>query len=236
MKYLPVSIDFETTDKDPAKAHPIECALYTGHGHYDCFLIKSPILIPPETSAVHHIIDTDLEKAITWEEGQEQINRFLAIQLTNSGCDRVLLIAHNAKYEQTIMAKTVIEVPHSWVCTYKCAMETYATAPSFSNEALRYWIPLDNLGRMYSQSTHSALHDAKVTMGLFMNFQTRLSDEEMIKISSEPARFPKIPFGKWRGYEWGKIPADYLTWMLRQGDMEADIKECAKRELARRRT
>jgi exodeoxyribonuclease X len=70
-----VVIDLETTDREPKDAHIVEWAaiLITAavvrrrrralHGG----LVKPPVPIPAETSAVHHIIDADVATAPTWE-------------------------------------------------------------------------------------------------------------------------------------------------------------------------
>lgn len=235
MKYLPITIDFETTDKDPLTAHPVECALFTEAGHQDCFFIKPPIGIPPETSAIHHIIDADVDNAEDWEAGQLHINATIANMLKYAEADTALLIAHNAKYEQTILRNTKIEAPHAWVCTYKVSMVEYPDAPTHSNEGLRYWLGLGERGRSVKQATHSALHDCKITMLLYQEMLNHKSLEDMILITKQPVQYSKMPFGKHRGEPMNQVPSSYLQWMIKQGDMEEDIKACARQQLAGRK-
>lgn len=46
--------------------------------------------------------------------------------------------------------------------------------------------------------------------------------------------FQLLTSGKHRGLKWVDIPIDYLQWMLRQTDMDADATWCASQELSRR--
>lgn len=243
MKCVPVTIDFETTDKDPEKAEPIECALHDYDGYETDFFIQPQNPIPPETSAIHHITDADIAAgALTKDEYEFTLFDFLQGRLEENEADTILLVAHNAQYEQTILRNIKFPFPVAWVCTYKVAMIVYPTAPSYGNEALRYWIPLENRGRKFAQQTHSALHDAKVTMQIFKHFlekklpggEPSITIEDMIQISAKPAQLPRIPFGKHKGTAWDKVPTDYLQWLMRQPDMSDDVKYCATQELNKR--
>lgn len=242
MNYIPVAIDFETTDKDPMVAKAVEVAMHTLDGVDREFFIDPGCPIPPETSAIHHIIDDDVAGEADWNEAQDAINSFLHTMVSLDNADGILLIAHNAAYEQAVLRNTKFTVPVIWVCTYKVAMVVFPTAPSYGNEALRYWIPLEGLGRSQSHRTHSALHDAKVTMQIFKHMlgkklpdgDAAISVEDMIQISARPAQLPRIPFGKHKGAAWDKVPTDYLQWLIRQQDMSDDVKFCATQELNKR--
>jgi uncharacterized protein (DUF3820 family) len=43
-----------------------------------------------------------------------------------------------------------------------------------------------------------------------------------------------LTFGKHRGQTWAQVPIDYLQWMVRQTDMDADTVWHAGKELVRR--
>ncbi len=58
----------------------------------------------------------------------------------------------------------------------------------------------------------------------------------MVQWTSQPKRLPTLPFGKHRGLPWPEVPLDYLQWMARQTDMDADAIWCAQQEVARRDT
>ena len=57
---------------------------------------------------------------------------------------------------------------------------------------------------------------------------------EMISWNKEPALLPRCPIGKFRGKSWSDVEAGFLGWMLRQPDMDADLRWNAEREIARR--
>jgi exodeoxyribonuclease X len=222
----PVAIDFETTDKDPKIAHALEVALYGPDCDYTV-LIKPPIVIPVETSAIHHITDEDVAFARDWDSAKG------GLRILVDSMDTKILVAHNAEYEQGILKDGFEDV--QWVCTYKIALRLWPDAPNHKNETLRYFLGLPNLGRFHAQMAHSAHHDTVVTYGILQEALKQESIDTLIKWSSEPKAFPKIPFGKHAGSKWDAIPADYLQWVCKQVDMDKDIVHCARGELDRRR-
>lgn len=174
--FRPFSIDFEATGLDTATAHPIEVGVSDPRSPhaFESFIALPPgASIPVETSAVHHIIEEDLRGAPTWREVLVQMETELELDDQET---EVLLIAHNAEYEQGILADTRFRdvslardgfpgVP--WICTFKCALVAWPDAPSHKNEGLRYWLGIGRLGRSANNAAHSALHDAEVTAGIF---------------------------------------------------------------------
>lgn len=224
----PVTIDFETTDKDAKKAHPVEFAIF-GPAVSIVELIKPPIPIPVETSAVHHICDEDVKFSRSWDEVKADIRKCV------DQLDRKVLIAHNASYEVEVLGAGFEDV--EWVCTYKCALRLLPDAPNHKNETLRYLLGLSDLGRSGgNQMTHSAMHDCIVTYDIFNWMLTQTTLDQMIEWTKQHKAFTKIPFGKHAGSKWDMIPGDYLTWVCKQADMDRDIVECAKGELNRRRS
>lgn len=259
-KYEPFAIDFESTGQDATTAYPIEVGVASiddGAWEYQTFIALPPNeAIPPETSAVHHIIDEDLEGAPNWVE----VLREMEIELLEVGPGPVM-IAHNAEYEQGILANTRFRHPSGaqegfpgvpWVCTYKCALVAWPHAPSHKNEGLRYWLKLGtNRGRKGATEAHSAFHDAKVTAGIYRALYSYFVDvlfptgavpadyedrviEHMIAISNQPAQLPTCPIGEWRGKPWSQVDAGFLRWMINKPIDRADAIHCAKLELERR--
>ncbi len=222
----PVTIDFETTNVDPKIAHPVEIALF-GEGVIYNTLIKPPVPIPVETSAIHHIVDSDVSTSPEWPEVKTALRSF-ADKMENK-----IFIAHNAEYEQGIIKEGFEDL--AWICTYKCALILYPDAPSYKNEVLRYYLGLSNLGRLHPQNAHNAFHDCVVTFELFQKMLELATVEQMIKWSKEPKAFRKISFGKHIGQTWDMIPGDYLSWICKQVDMDRDVVYCAGKELDRRK-
>lgn len=219
--------DFETTNVDPKEAHPIEFGLHS-NSLLVSKLIKPPIPIPPDTSAIHHIIDEDVANEEPWEVVKETLK-----EVISKMGEMPILVAHNAEYERTVMGEFI---PVIWVCTYKAALRVWPEAPNHKNETLRYWLGLgDDRGRNCGQHPHSAYHDARVTFSLFVELLKHASFEDMVAWTEQPAKLPRMPMGKHRGMDWKDVPAGYLNWCLAQADMREDVKFCCRTELERRR-
>jgi len=220
------TIDFETTDKDPKLAKPVEVALYQPQWEYETFIHCENI--PVETSAIHHIIDRDVQDAPSWTDVRLNLGNTVTSQ------PLTVLVAHNAEYEKTILGPDF--VPVLWVCTYKCALRVWPDAPAHRNEVLRYHLKLgDDRGRGNKQSAHNAMHDAKVTWLLFQELLKHTTLQQLIEWTELPAKLPRIPMGKHYNQTWDTIPGPYLQWIVNQTEMREDVKWCAKEELARRR-
>ena len=184
--------------------------------------------IPPETMAVHHITEADFT-ADTPVCTPERLR-----QAVWGGAAPDVLVAHNAEFErQWLTPDATTALP--WICTYKVALRLWPQAPAHSNQVLRYWRGL-NLDRALAMPPHRAGPDAWITAKLLVEMLALAAPADMIAWTAEPRLLPVIPFGKHRGLAWPQAPKDYLQWVVRQTDMEADLIWNAQRELARRET
>lgn len=234
-----VVVDLEATSREPEDAHIVEWAAivvqppWFGEGGTTEYggLVRPPVPIPAETSAVHHIIDEDVTDAETWLEAQNKLGELLVIPGR-------IAVAHNSEYEHTLLAKRgplFVGFDVQWLCTYKAALRVWPDCPSHSNECLRYYLGFGT-GRRAGQAPHSALHDAKVTSQILeklLEAGTPIAD--MLKWTNEPALLPRCPIGEWRGKKWDEVDQGFLTWILwKARDMRPDIKFCAQAEIDRR--
>lgn len=232
-----VVVDLETTHREPKEAHVCEWAAVVitppwfdgGAVTLLSSLVKPPIPIPVETSAVHHITDHDVAEAKPWAiAGMPLLD-----ELTSPG---VIAVAHNSGFESAMLDKLMdpaLPRPR-WLCTYKAAVRVWPDAPGHSNECLRYFLGLGT-GRSAPQQPHSALHDALVTQGiLFELLRAGTSIEDMLKWTNEPALLPTCPIGDWRGKPWAEIDEGFLFWILRKIHDREDVRFCAQKELDRR--
>lgn len=183
--------------------------------------------IPPETMAVHHITPADFGP----DDHPCDDAGLRACVFGDAVPD--VLVAHNCEFERSFIPARVTD-PLPWICTYKVALRAWPDAPGHSNQVLRYWRGL-SLDHALAMPPHRAGPDAFVTAHLFAELLEVASVEQMIAWTAEPRLYPTISFGKHRGAKWSELPFDYLQWMTRQADMEADAKWCARRELDRRR-
>lgn len=193
----------------------------------EAWLYRPTLAIPPETMAVHHIVDDDIPsdapvcsadylRAAVWRNPKPSV-----------------FVAHNCEFERKfINAEITGSAP--WICTYKAALHIWPQAPKHSNQVLRYWRGL-RLDPALAMPPHRAGPDAWVTAQLLSEMLQLASIEQMTAWTAEPRPMPVISFGKHRGLKWDEIPIDYLEWMTTQADMDADVLFHANSELTRRR-
>ena len=77
--------------------------------------------IPPETSAVHHIVDADVAGAPNFSEA----SRAAFFDEDRMQTADFVLAAHNARFERQWLTPEVTGEA-SWICTYKCALRPLA--------------------------------------------------------------------------------------------------------------
>lgn len=171
--------------------------------------------IPPVTKAVHHITERDVADA---PEARELWGEFIENDAP------AYLVAHNARFEQHFTP--AMGIP--WICTYKVARIVWPDAPSFSNQALRYWLELD-VDPVRADPPHRALPDSYVTACLFIRLLKEKTPDEMVKISEYPALLKAMNFGKYFGSgmtfeQCARDDPSYLEWIRDKSDMDEDRK------------
>lgn len=200
-------VDSETTgtgDEDKAvEVAGIFCEDDRIISHYSS-LVNPGIPIPPQASAIHHIVSRDVAEAPSIEDA---MTPFFDEEFD-------FVVAHNANFDKRFM--DFGECP--WVCTWKLSNRVYPDAPSHSNQFLRYFLGLPDPVLADKQFAHRALYDAEVTTYLFMNLLSKaVSDEpvaRMIELSNSPVLLHKVAFGKHQGKLWKDVPRDYLNYIL----------------------
>ncbi|EEW57352.1 exodeoxyribonuclease 10 [Ruegeria sp. TrichCH4B] len=189
-------------------------------------LAKPSEPIPPVTMAVHHITDTDVADAPP--PGQ-------VWQPFWDGCrSEDYVAAHNAKFEQYFHDGN----GRKWICTYKSALVVWPDAPSHGNQALRYWLGIDNIhpsfDRDAAQPPHRALPDAYVTAHILLELLKHKTPEELVQISEYPALLTTLRFGKHKGMKYSEAPTDYLDWIVNKSDLDEDTKFSSRYWLKKR--
>jgi exodeoxyribonuclease X len=223
-------IDIETTGIDPATDAVVEIASVDllregGITNQQETLVRPRVPIPPEASAVHHLIDADLVSAPSLED---VIDRF-------KGADAY--VAHNSDFERSFLGDYLGQA--TWICTYKCALRVWPELTSHSNQALRYTLGLVNPHGIdrNSLNPHRALADAIVTSAIFERLLKQASWSELVQWSGEPPLLTVFGFGMHRGQRFDQAPRDYLEWIADgQNDLREDVKFSARYWLARTAT
>jgi len=216
-------IDLETTGR-PEDRDPRICEL----GFVDVDLTKPDLPVsdgfttlvdpaqpmPPEVSAIHHLIDEDLE-------GQPHVLDAWSHLIEGFGDDDVA-VAHNYKFERAFLP-----LRQRWICTYRCAVRAWPDAVSHSNQGLRYLLGVQ-IDRERAQPPHRALPDAYVTAFVLKELLKLRPLERLIEVTAEPIIFKRLNFGKHKGSLCKDIPSDYWHWMINISDFEGDQLENAK--------
>lgn len=216
-------IDVESTGIDPAEAKVVSIASIdlNKDGSFCNPMDRTcdpQVPIPPEASAVHHIIDDDVRGRPLFRDVIDQF----------SGAD--VYIAHNAAYEQALLGEAL--GPVQWICTMKAAYRVWPDAPGYSNQVLRYWRNLVSpLGvDRKSVQPHDAMSDVIVTGAVFLELAKEASFADMVQWTKEPMLFTKFNFGKHKGKSYAELAKDdpsYLQWIIDKSDMNADVKYSA---------
>ncbi|WP_210340499.1 exonuclease domain-containing protein [Bradyrhizobium sp. CCBAU 51753] len=177
--------------------------------------------MPPEARAIHHISDRDLVDAPSIDTG--------LITLNHPSVD--VFVAHNMAFEREFFTGGA----KNWICTLKVGRRLWPECPSHSNQCLRYYLGIE-LDDALAMPPHRAAPDAYVTAHILVEaFKAGASLADMIVWSAGPSLLPRVTFGKHRGQAWKDLPGDYLDWIVRKSDMDADTKFTARHHLEERR-
>lgn len=222
-------LDLETTGVDPEADAIIEIAAVQLGANCTVAAVQERLVdprqpIPPESSAVHGLIDEDVA-------GKPLLRDVIELF---DGADAY--IAHNSKFEESFL--TPIWGSKVWIDTFRCALRVWPDAPRHNNEALRYWLGLVNpLGIPRAEiRPHRALSDCYVTGAIFGKLLEQASWAQLRDWSREPALFTRFSFGKHKGERFDAVPADYLDWIIRKSDLDDDVKFSARHWLEQSRT
>jgi exodeoxyribonuclease X len=216
-------VDLETTGVSPDDA-VVEIAAVDLVGREVVIvgsdLVRPPIRIPPQASAVHHLTDDDVSHC-----------RPLEVHLPHyldafREADVEVFVSHKWRFEAQWIGDKLDGRPA--ICTYKCALRVWPDAPAHSNQTLRYWLRPKGLSPLIASSAHRALPDAYVTAFLLRELLELASTDELIAWTSEPGLLPRVTFGKHRGCAWSEVPVDYLTWIVEKSDLNEDVKFTAE--------
>lgn len=186
--------------------------------------IDPQVDIPPDASAVHHIIAADVRGAPAFAE--------IIPWLLDASGEQLVLCAHNCKFERAWLTDEVTgRLP--WICTYKCSLHVWPEAPNHQNQTLRYWLNPEGLERERAAPAHRAFPDAYVTVFLLRELLRHTSPNALVDWSSSPALLPVCRFGKHSGKRWSEVDSDYLHWILTK-DFDEDVVFTAQYHLRER--
>lgn len=211
-------VDTETCGLEPAANSIVQIAsvdLMRGGGITNRMqtLVNPGRPIPPQASAVHHIIDADVAAAPAVAEA---IERF-------KGAD--CMVGHNCAFDRAFLEAAGL-VCQTWVCTWKVALRVWPDLDSHSNQFLRYALGLvEPFGIPRDQiKPHDALSDVVITAAILERMMREAAWSDMVAWSQEPALHTKFGFGKHRGQRFDAVDSSYLDWIIEKSDLSEDIK------------
>lgn len=221
-------VDIETTGTDPEADAIIEIASVDlvrgvdgtmGLAREQQHICNPGREIPPESSAVHHIVAKDVAQAPPLSHVIDHYK----------GAD--VYIAHNAAFERGFIEK---HLGGSWLCTYRCALRVWPDAPAHNNQTLRYMLGyVEPFGRpRQTIAPHRALSDCIVTACVLLELIQRAAWSDLMRWSQEPPLISVCRFGaKHRGKRFDQIAAEdpsYLTWIAEKSDLDEATKFSAR--------
>ena len=221
-----VVLDTETTGVD-LEDRPVEIALVrVASGERFSSLINPQRSIPPTASAIHGLIDEDVEDAPTLAMIEPEIVDFIG-----AAC----LVAHNAAFDRSMLPYLA---GHRWLCSLRLARHLWPEAPAYGNQVLRYWMRLrvDTAGL----APHRALADALVTAAVFAAeraaYRERFGSDDAVRLiafAESPIYTDVLHFGKAHyGKRFEEVPLDYFRWMLREvEDLDRDLRASIEKHL-----
>lgn len=199
-----IVLDVETTGLNPLVDKIVDIAavhvLNSVRGVPYRSLVNPEMPIPPEASAVHHIVDRDVEDA-------PKMDKVLPI-IENVTKDAIV-VAHNARFDASFLPIT-----KPWLCTYRLARHLYPDLPHHSNQYLRYRFHL-NFGVWEQEAieAHRAYGDAMVTAHLLVKmvgdylFKGNPDDSDaLMAFVNAPIEVQAMPFGKHKEHLYRRCP------------------------------
>jgi exodeoxyribonuclease X len=222
-----IVVDTETTGLDPDNGGIVEIAT-VGRKKDGSLSMISAICDPGmpiehQAMAAHHITEEMISGTVSSQSTLESIMRVLREETED-----LVMVAHNAEFDRGFLSKLdsgLYSVP--WVCTYRCALHMWPEAPAHSNQVLRYFLNLDDLEIPINLYPHRALYDAIVTEGILRTMLETHPIEKLLELTKTPVVLHKVRFGKHKDMLWKNVPSDYLKWVVRQDDMDADVRHTA---------
>ena len=221
-------LDTETTGLIPETdrvvelaAHSVDLATGAVTPVFDQ-LINPGRPIPPEASAIHHLVDRDVAGAPSMEQVWADFAPLLA--------QHDAIVAHNARFDRGFLPPTA----EPWICTLRLARHLWPEAPRHSNQVLRYWLHLE----VDAPAPHRAADDTRVTaailqaaLPLLQAYPTLQTPAQVAAWADRPTLMTTVPLGKYKGHAWDTVPADYLRWALKNWE-DGDLQWNVRRALA----
>ena len=165
--------------------------------------------------ATHHILETDIAE-------KPSFDTFRMPQGVQ------YLIGHNIDYDITAIQKCQPDFTVKGICTLALCRMVWPELPH-TLSAMYYHVMDDlELARKHLRHAHNAKADIYFTGVILKTLVEQLGIKDMnsLYIMSETARIPKyITFGKHKGTAIKDLDPSYVTWLLRQDDLDPYLRK-----------
>ncbi|MFO7626112.1 MAG: exonuclease domain-containing protein [Candidatus Fermentibacteraceae bacterium] len=221
-------VDTETTGADTSQDHIVEVAFllaeYRGTtplGSIDEFssLVKPPVPVPPEASAVHHITNVMLTDAPSAADLNETVKGL---------SERAAFIcAHNLPFDMAMLQRGFPGVFSAFnedrrIDTLRLSRHCFSDIPSHGLQALRYRHGLDSA--ILPGDAHRALFDTRLVKALLdsileQNLTGATGLSGLVEFIARPLEIKVFNFGKHKGClveDTAATDPDYIRWLLKQ--------------------
>lgn len=167
--------------------------------------------------AVHHILESDLID-------QPHFSSFTLPQ------DTTYIIGHNIDYDIRAIQTCGVNTSHiKAICTLALSRLVWPDAEAHNISTLIYMISNGSeKARNMLKGAHRADADIILTANILMHiiYKLNVQNIEALYLLSEDARIPRtINFGKHKGTAIADLPSDYVSWLLRQDELDPYLKK-----------
>lgn len=234
--------DLETTGLDLAEAHIVEFAVLR-YGWplgdelpgLNLRLVNPGVPIPPEASAVHHIVNADVQDAPI----EDRLGIVLRETLPSMGA----LCGHNISLYDLPIARARLGWPAPGVPvldTDRLARHVWPDLPSYKLEVLAYRFglhPDEDLAALVARprtcrsiGAHSAGYDCLMCVNLLRRIVSESGVDTLsglAELSASLILVKKMRFGKHSGSLVADLPRDYVAWLKKQSWLQAEQPDLA---------
>lgn len=188
-------------------------------------LIDPEVPISPGASGVHGIVDEDV-----WDK--PTLSEFMEMHGWPLHRDDLIVAGHNVQFDCRMLAD-VLPQRYGKVCTLRIAKNLWPDNPDHKLQTLRYQFKLE------AGPAHRAMGDV-ITCVSLLRMVADLKGcglDGLIDLGSRPlSPETRIGFGKHKGTKLKSLPRDYVRWLLRQENVDADLRDALEATLTQTAT
>lgn len=240
-------IYFDTETTDLQSKDMVQIALMKETGETLNLYFKPKQKISYSAMAVHNLTPEFLSQYKPFEETElpaeykdPDFTGTTLMEYLQFLAEEKIWVAHNSEFDVEVLRRKGIEIKKH-ICTFKVARnmleEDGMDLESYSLQYLRYYLSLYKNENGEHNVAHDALSDVYFLRDLFLYLKenSKLSIENMLLISREPAMIRNINFGKYAGKSLDDIAKEdrgYLEWLRENLTEKEDLQWNIDRVLA----